>query len=97
MNKEQVCVGNNALKFVESLEKRRNPHIRDYGSCSERGGHIEDYSISQEKKDLERYKHFMNSSAYDDIRAVETEITVEEMKKPTLMLIRKIGRYHDDV
>lgn len=93
---KNVEIGRNALKFIESLEKRRNPHIRDYGSCSERGGHIEDYSISQEKKDLERYKHFMNSSAYDDLRIVEEGFASESLKNPTLMLIRKIGGLHSE-
>ena len=32
---------------------------------------IEDYSIYQEKKDLESYRRFMNSSAYDEIKEVQ--------------------------
>ena len=94
---KNMTVESNAKRFVDSIERRRNPHIRDYGSAAERGGHLEDYYISQEKKDLENYRTFMNSSAYDDVRMAESEITSEDLKNPTLVLLRKIGAYHDDV
>ena len=94
---KNVTIESNAKRFVDSIEKRRNPHIRDYGSAAERGGHLEDYYVSQEKKDLESYRAFMNSSAYDDVRLAESEITPEELKNPTLVLLRRIGGYHDDV
>ena len=46
----------------------RNPHIRDCVSLGEKYGTIEDYSQYQEQKDLESYRKFLNSSAYDDIK-----------------------------
>lgn len=87
-----------AETFFNNIEKMRNPHIRDYGTCSERFGKIEDYSELQEQKDLKRYYHFINSSAYDDIKNAESELTLNENnKKLTLTLLRKISSYHDDV
>lgn len=81
-----------ARRFVDNIDKMRNPHIRDCVSLSEKYGTIEDYSKCQEQRDLENYKSFINSSAYDDIKETESEIG----KKLTLINLRKISGMHDD-
>lgn len=65
---------NNREKFIKSLwsgnfkNRLKNGEVKD----TERMKYaIEDYSIYQEKKDLESYRRFMNSSAYDEVRKVE--------------------------
>lgn len=78
--------------FFDGIDKMRNPHIRDCVSLSEKDGTIEDYSKYQERIDLERYKSYINSSAYDDIREYESK----KQKKLTLTDLRKISAMHDD-
>lgn len=70
----------------------KNPHIRDCVSLSEKEGTIEDYSVYQEQNDLEKYRSFINSSAYDDIKETEPEMG----KQLTLTNLRKISGMHDD-
>ena len=81
-----------AEKFFDNIDKMKNPHIRDCVSIGERFGSIEDYSEHQEQKDLENYKRFINSSAYDFIRDEEDEVN----KQLTLLKLRQINSYHDD-
>lgn len=81
-----------AKRFISNIEKMRNPHIRDYVSLSEKYASIEDYSEYQEQKDLESYRRFLNSFAYDDIKEIETQIG----KKLALSNVRKIGGIHDN-
>ena len=81
-----------AERFIDNITNMRNPHIRDCVSLSEKYGTIEDYSEYQEQRDLENYKNFINSSAYDDIK--ESESLIE--KQLTLTKLRKIGAMHDD-
>lgn len=57
-----------AERFIDNIDKMRNPHVRDCVGLSEKCGTIEDYSEDQEQKDLKRYRSFINSSAYDDIK-----------------------------
>ena len=74
-----------AEKFVDNIENMKSPHLRNCGSLSEREGAIEDYSTYQEPRDLENYKSFLNSSAYDEVREVKTELdnplTLEKLRK----------------
>lgn len=91
-NETIVSIITPAEKFVASLEKRKNPHLRDYVSLSEKTGTIENYSEYQEQRDLENYKRFIQSFAYDDIKEVEEEIG----KTLTLTNLRKISSMHDD-
>ena len=81
-----------AERFVDNIDKMRNPHIRDCVSAAEKFGSIEDYSEYQEQKDLERYKSFINSSAYDFIRDTEDEVN----KQLTLIKLRQISSYYED-
>lgn len=81
-----------AERFMDNIDRMRNPHIRDCVSLSEKYGTIEDYSEYQEQRDLENYKSFINSSAYDDVKDVESEIG----KQLTLSNLRKISGMHDD-
>ena len=85
-----------SIRFINLLEcgKMKNYHIRLY-SISEREGLIPNYSNRQEERDLRNYKSFINSSAYDDIRDVESEIGIE--KNNVLSYIRKIGALHEDI
>ena len=83
----QSKVSERARIFVDSLERRRNPHIRDYGGLGERSGHIEDYTLYQEKRDLERYRSFMNSSAYDDVRDAEKRLNGKKLVRRKLRSI----------
>lgn len=65
---------NNRKNFIESLEagKFKNGLKNGEVTDTERMKNaIEDYSIYQEKKDLESYKRFMNSSSYDEIKEVQ--------------------------
>ena len=65
---------NNREKFIESLQagKFENGYKKGEVTDTERMKNaIEDYSIYQEKKELELYKHFMNSSSYDEIKKVQ--------------------------
>ncbi len=58
----------------------------------EREETIGDYYTYQEQRDLERYKRFINSSAYDDVRKAE-----EDISKPlTLEKLRKRSAEHDN-
>lgn len=65
---------NNREKFIQSLElgkfknRLKNGEVTDTERMKNA---IEDYSIYQEKKDLESYKRFMNSSSYDEIKEVK--------------------------
>jgi len=85
-----------SIRFVNLLEcgKLRNHHVRLY-SISEKDGFIPDYSKNKEQRDLERYKRFINSSSYDDIRDAETEIDFKTEEASSS--IRKIGAYHEDI
>lgn len=87
-----VCENTQAKKFVDNIDKMRNPHIRDCVSLEEKYGSIEDYSEYQEQRDLENYKHFINSQAYDDLKEAESEIG----EQLTLSKLRKISSMHDD-
>ena len=62
-----------AKEFVNNIEKMRNPHIMDYPTFAEKNGIIEDYSIRQEKRDLENYRIFLNSFAGDDFLISKTK------------------------
>lgn len=72
-------------RFVDNIENMKNPHLRDCVSLGEREGTIEAYSLYQERKDLENYKEFLNSSAFDEIRGGETDVdspmTLEKLRK----------------
>lgn len=57
--------------FIDKIENMKNSHIRDCVSLGEKYGTIEDYSQYQERKDLENYRKFLNSSAYDDVKESE--------------------------
>lgn len=71
-NETIVCDSeSHAKKFVDNIENMRNPHIRDCVSLEEKYGTIEDYMQYQERKDLESYRRFLNSSAYDDVKEAE--------------------------
>ena len=64
---------NNREKFIQSLQagKFKNGLKNGEITVDERLGTIKDYSKEQEAKDLQRFKSFMNSSAYDEIKDVE--------------------------
>ena len=68
-------------------------HHKNEIDCSEKFGSIEDYSIYQEQKDLNNYKKYINSSAYDMEREIENKITTP--RQLTLSYIRKIGGEHE--
>lgn len=74
-------------EIMDNLNKMKNPHTNDYVNLSEKGETIEDYSAYQEKRDLERYKKFLNSFAYDDITVIESEcsnlLILGKIKKST--------------
>lgn len=91
-NEAIVCEKTHVEKFTDNITNMRNPHIRDCVSLSEKYGAIEDYSGYQEQRDLENYKSFINSSAYDDVKEAESEIE----KQLTLIKLRKISGMHDD-
>lgn len=75
-----------AERFINNIDKMKNPHLRvEYETH-------EDYSIDQEQKDLKRYKSFINSSQYDDIKEVESEMG----RKLSLNNLREIISFHDD-
>lgn len=84
-NETIVSEQTNAERFVDSIENMKSPHLRGCVSLGEREGTIEDYSVYQERKDLERYKEFLNSSAFDEVRGTETDVdspmTLEKLKK----------------
>lgn len=81
----------NVERFVGNIETMKNPHIRDCVSLGEREGTIEDYSLHQERKDLEHYKEFLNSSAFDELKGTEID-----MSSPmTLTKLRKRSGEHD--
>lgn len=68
---------NNREKFIESLQlgKFENGYKKGEVTDTERMKNgIEDYSMCQEEKDLQSYKHFMNSSAYDEIKEVQVPL-----------------------
>ncbi len=75
-----------ALELVENIDKIKSPHKMEITS-DEKFGSIEDYTLSQEQRDLKRYKEFINSSAYDDLKDIEVEISKE--KKLTLNTLGK--------
>jgi len=65
---------NNREKFIQSLQsgKFQNGYKKGEITDTERMKNaIEDYSIYQEEKDLQSYRCFMNSSAYDEIKRVQ--------------------------
>lgn len=67
-NKEQELSVKNISKeelFLKKIEEMKNHHVRDGVTESEKMGTIEDYSLYQEKQDLENYRFYMNSSASD--------------------------------
>lgn len=82
----------NAERFVENIETMKNPHIRDCVSLGDREGTIEDYSAHQERKDLEHYKEFLNSSAFDEVKGAETDVS----SPMTLAKLRKRSGEHDN-
>lgn len=55
-------------KFMKSL---RNGLKDGEITASERMNAIKDYTNTQERKDLESYKFFLNTSAYDSIKEVQ--------------------------
>lgn len=95
-NETVVCEQTPAERFINNIEKMRNPHIRDCVSLSEKSGSIEDYSEHQEQRDLEKYKSFINSSAYDEVKEEESSIEEEIGEPLTLAKLRKISGMHDD-
>lgn len=65
---------NNREKFIQSLQSGKFKNRLKNGEVTdtERMKYaIEDYSIYQEKKDLELYRRFINSSAYDEVKEVQ--------------------------
>lgn len=86
-------IADKAREFVENIDKMKSPHKMEINSC-EKFGKIEDYSLYQEQRDLENYKRFINSSAYDDVKDVEKGMTYQ--KKLTLNMLRKRSMEHDD-
>lgn len=89
----------NAERFYESLQYRQSPHKKVYAIDRFSG---EDYSSSQEQKDLMRYHFFMNSSAWDmvnDVLQNEEDKTLILMNQGglSLTLLRKRSAMHDDV
>lgn len=84
----------NARRFVDNIDKMKSPHKSEI-TCSEKFGTIEDYSIDQQQRDLKEYLSFINSSAYDDIKEAESEISPQ--KKLTINDLRKISAQHDDI
>lgn len=85
-----------SIRLINLLEsgKRKNHHIW-LCSISERDGLIPNYSKEPEQRDLENYKRFMNSFAYDDIRDVESEMGMEQ--EEISVHIRKIGSFHENI
>lgn len=81
-----------AVRFIDNINKMRNLHIRNCGGICIVEYENEDYYENQEQKDLKNYKRFINSSAYDDIREVESGIG----KQLTLSSLRKISSMYDD-
>ncbi len=75
-----------AERFIENIDKMKNPHLRVGYETHE------DYSEDQEQKDLKRYKSFINSSQYDDVKEVESEMG----RKLSLNNLREIISFHDD-
>lgn len=61
-----------AEKFIESIKVENfNNELKNGGvTYSEKMSAIKDYSTTQEKKDLESFKFYMNTSAYDQERKV---------------------------
>lgn len=55
-------------KFMKSL---RNGLKDGEITASERMNAIKDYTNTQERKDLESYKSFLNTSEYDSIKEVQ--------------------------
>lgn len=89
----QEGTSENAKKFVDSINQMKSYHQSEI-SFSERLGTINDYSGFQEQRDLENYRMFMNSSAYDSIKDVGNEMPPQ--KKITLNCLRKIGLQHEE-
>lgn len=83
----------NKVCWLENIYKMKSPHKMAISSC-EKFGTIIDYTLYQEQRDLENYKRFINSSAYDDIKDVEEQMTYQ--KKLTLNMLRKRSMEHDD-
>ena len=81
-----------ARNFTDNIEKMKSPHKSEI-DCSEEFGTIENYSSYQEQKDLNNYKRYLNSSAYDSEREIEERMTPP--KQLTLSYIRRIGAEHD--
>lgn len=73
-----------AKRLVENIPNLKSSH-KDFGTGAEKDGSIEDYTVYQEQKDLETYRRFLSSFAYDDVKEAE-----EKIKKPTLMLVKKM-------
>lgn len=73
-----------AKRFVENIPNLKNSH-KVFGTGAEKDGSIEDYTVYQNQKDLETYKSFLSSFAYDDVKEAE-----EQIKKPTAMLVKKL-------
>lgn len=80
-----------AERFAGNIENMKNPHLRDCVSLGEREGTIENYSFHQEQQDLKHYKEFLNSSAFDEVRGVETDVE----SPMTLAKLRKRSGEHD--
>lgn len=59
------------------IEKMKNFHTSYYGGTDERSKKYQDYTIEQEKKDLKRYKNFLNSQTYDDVKEAEKKLDDE--------------------
>jgi len=85
---EVIISGKTSVKnFSDNLDKAINSRISVYED-----GSIEDYSPYQEQRNLEKYKIFLSSFAYDDIKEAEFEIA----KTLTLTKLRKIVSLGDD-
>ncbi len=85
-----------SIRFINLLGcgKFRNHHAH-LCSISEREGLVPDYSEEQEKRDLKNYRFFMNSSAYDDMKDVESEMSKNQREFSNF--VRKIGTFHKSV
>ena len=60
-----------AKRFINLI--KRGVLKRETPSFIERYGHVDDYSISQETKDLSIYNRFVNTSAFDNFRRVKVK------------------------
>jgi len=90
MKSNKECSDNTEIFFSNFVE-RKNPHLY---ACSfnEKYGLIKDYSLEQEKRDLENFKFFINSSERDELNKI---LLSEDNENKNL--IKKILRKNNNV